>query len=434
MAKKSRLLSALDAHKNINHNFERQKKLQKQAAKRKRSKEPDEFFYKGEPLMSGGLQTGPDVDDVASEQDGASETIPAAIDTSHVDNSDSNSESSTDELASEEKQEPNGTSLDYPAQTDEQSKSASEASDDEEGIPLSDLSDLSETDKADIIPHQRLTINNTIALTKAYRSIALPPAPFSTYQTLTSPSPISIPDINDDLNRELAFHAQALSAAVEGRRLLKKEGIAFSRPNDYFAEMVKSDEQMGKIKGKMHEEAAGRKAAADARRQRDLRKFGKQVQVAKLQDRDKAKRETLEKINILKRSEFYLPHIFLFSRCSPFPLPLFPQDLSRMKFRDFHTRPTNPHPTKNAKTPTPADPQKQTSSISPSKTPAPANHQTQNPLALLEEASTADGPLLPRRASGSEKTRNSGSGAKSGSPRAGMRCRVRILVGLMLRG
>ena len=67
--------------------------------------------------------------------------------------------------------------------------------------------------------------------------------------------------------------------------------------------MVKSDEHMGKIKAKMTEEAAGKKAAAEARKQRDLKKFGKQVQVAKLQERDKAKRETLDKINILKRSE-----------------------------------------------------------------------------------------------------------------------------------
>ena len=62
---------------------------------------------------------------------------------------------------------------------------------------------------------------------------------------------------------------------------------------------------MGKIKHKMTEEAAGKKAAAEARKQRDLKKFGKQVQVAKLQERDKAKRETLEKINILKRSKFF---------------------------------------------------------------------------------------------------------------------------------
>lgn len=66
--------------------------------------------------------------------------------------------------------------------------------------------------------------------------------------------------------------------------------------------MVKSDEHMGKIKAKMHEEAANKKAAAEARRQRDLKKFGKQVQVAKLQERDKAKRETLDKIKLLKRS------------------------------------------------------------------------------------------------------------------------------------
>jgi rRNA-processing protein EBP2 len=50
------------------------------------------------------------------------------------------------------------------------------------------------------------------------------------------------------------------------------------------------------------DEAAGKKAAAEARKQRDLKKFGKQVQVAKGQERDKAKRDTLEKIKVMKRS------------------------------------------------------------------------------------------------------------------------------------
>ena len=52
----------------------------------------------------------------------------------------------------------------------------------------------------------------------------------------------------------------------------------------------------------MTEEAANKKAATEARKQRDLKKFGKQVQIAKLQERDKAKRETLGKIDLLKRS------------------------------------------------------------------------------------------------------------------------------------
>ena len=66
--------------------------------------------------------------------------------------------------------------------------------------------------------------------------------------------------------------------------------------------MVKSDEHMGKIKQKMTEEAVNKKAAAEARKQRDLKKFGKQVQVAKQQERDRQKRDMLGKIDLLKRS------------------------------------------------------------------------------------------------------------------------------------
>ena len=89
---------------------------------------------------------------------------------------------------------------------------------------------------------------------------------------------------------------------MEARRLLTKEGVPYTRPNDYFAEMVKTDEHMGKIKSKMVSEAANKKASSDAKKQRDLKKFGKQVQVAKLQERDKARKSTIDKINILKRS------------------------------------------------------------------------------------------------------------------------------------
>lgn len=58
---------------------------------------------------------------------------------------------------------------------------------------------------------------------------------------------------------------------------------------------------MHKIQDKMRREAAEKKAAAEARRQRDLKKFGKAVQVAKEQERAKEKRQTLDKIKDLKR-------------------------------------------------------------------------------------------------------------------------------------
>ncbi|KAL8675015.1 MAG: hypothetical protein Q9168_000610 [Polycauliona sp. 1 TL-2023] len=311
MAKKSKLFSALDAHKKVDYGAQKQKKLQKRAAKHKRSKESSGFFYNGEPVMSGGLQRAED--GAQASADGQTDPVPeqvetskqdnAAIDTSRIDDSDSSDESAAEDTQIEGPAT-NGTPSEQPnLQEKDEEWEDSIDEDVEEGIPLSDIEDLSEEEKADIIPHQRLTINNTAALTKAYNSIALPIAklPFSEHQTITSEEPIAIPDVNDDLNRELAFHKQCLIAAKEGRYRLKKEGIAFSRPTDYFAEMVKSDEHMGNVKQRMTDEAANRKAAAEARKQRDLRKFGKQVQVAKLQDRDKAKRETLEKIDILKR-------------------------------------------------------------------------------------------------------------------------------------
>jgi rRNA-processing protein EBP2 len=185
---------------------------------------------------------------------------------------------------------------------------------DEEGIPMSDLEDLDEEEREDIIPHQRLTINNTTALTAALKRIALPISKwtFSEHQSVTTAEPVSITDVSDDLNRELAFYAQSLSAVKEARGLLKAEGAPFSRPKDYFAEMVKADEHMAKIKAKLIDEAAGKKAAAEARKQRDLKKFGKQVQVAKLQERDKERKQTMEKIKVLKRSEsFYIVYFCL---------------------------------------------------------------------------------------------------------------------------
>ncbi|KAI7681697.1 hypothetical protein KC322_g14151, partial [Hortaea werneckii] len=172
----------------------------------------------------------------------------------------------------------------------------------DEDIPLSDIESLASDEKGDVIPHQRLTINNTAALGRSLKSIALPSSlPFAAVQSITSAEPVQIADIDDDLNRELAFYRQSLDAVKEARAKLKKEGVPFTRPADYFAEMVKSEEQMGKVRSKQVDEAARKKASADARRQRDLKKFGKAVQVAKLQERDKAKRDTLDKINALKR-------------------------------------------------------------------------------------------------------------------------------------
>lgn len=189
------------------------------------------------------------------------------------------------------------------AEANENEDEAEEESD----IALSDLEDLPEEEREDLFVKTKLSINNQPALLAAVKRISIPKdssTSFATHQTVVSSEPTEpkIEDISDDLQRELQLYAQSLEAAKKARALLKAEGLPFSRPKDYFAEMVKDDGHMEKVKAKLVEEATAKKASAEARKLRDLKKFGKQVQVAKLQERAKEKRETLEKIKALKKS------------------------------------------------------------------------------------------------------------------------------------
>lgn len=177
----------------------------------------------------------------------------------------------------------------------------------DEDVAWSDLEDLDPEEKEDLVLHQRQTVNNKAALLASLQRIRMPTdssVAFVTHQSVvgTEPTADKIPDISDDLTRELQFYSQALDAARKARALLLKEKVPFSRPIDYFAEMVKDDGHMEKVKARLVEQASTKKAAAEARKQRDLKKFGKQVQVAKLQERQKAKKDTLDKIKTLKRS------------------------------------------------------------------------------------------------------------------------------------
>ncbi|PYI24898.1 Ebp2-domain-containing protein [Aspergillus indologenus CBS 114.80] len=268
MPKRSKLLQALDEHRGRDYDAEKQKKLVRAANKKKAAK-GEETEDKKEEKKKKEVKKSKAEEEV--EEEAEEEEEESAED----------QESENESAAAEE---------------DEEDDDEAEESD----IPLSDLED---DEREDVVPHQRLTINNSAAITASLKRISFISAqtPFSEHNSLVSKEELEVPDANDDLTRELAFYKVCQAAATQARALLKKEGIPFTRPGDYFAEMVKTDEHMDKIKKKLYDEAAAKKAAAEARKQRDLKKFGKQVQVAKLQQRAKEKRETLEKINDLKK-------------------------------------------------------------------------------------------------------------------------------------
>ena len=322
MAKKGKLLLALDAHKGRDYDAEKRKKQMKSAEKQKQQKRRARQEEDGE-------LSGQENENEREHSHAPKSKRPADNVTSFPDN-----EQEDDDDDEEGNDAMNGVvitdqSKNLP-QPKEASPSPSEPSDPED-VPLSDLSDLEDT-----IPYQKQSINNGPALRSSTKSITItqPHVKFSIHNSLVSSLPsasTAIPDAHDDLTREMEFYRIAKEGVLEGRSLLLAEGIAFSRPPDYFAEMVKTDEHMGRIRQKMRDDAAGKKASSEAKAQRQARKFGKQVQQAKEQERAKEKRTTLDKIKDLKRS------MFLPIASSVFPAPPSSQPARKIQTNSFST-------------------------------------------------------------------------------------------------
>jgi hypothetical protein len=63
---------------------------------------------------------------------------------------------------------------------------------------------------------------------------------------------------------------------------------------------------MERIRQRLLDESAGIKRGEDKRREREGKKFGKQVQIEKLKERERGKKEMEERLKGLKRSTFYI--------------------------------------------------------------------------------------------------------------------------------
>lgn len=96
---------------------------------------------------------------------------------------------------------------------------------------------------------------------------------------------LSIQDINDDLKREKAFLKQALTCAAQAKRIILAAELPFSPPSGYFCETLKTKKQMDAIENNIKIEKEACKASELARKQRLNRKFGKQIQVEREQQK-----------------------------------------------------------------------------------------------------------------------------------------------------
>ncbi|CAH0479157.1 unnamed protein product [Peronospora belbahrii] len=113
--------------------------------------------------------------------------------------------------------------------------------------------------------------------------------------------PLELDNVHDDLKREVAFYTNTLAMVRLAKEQLKKNQVVYKRPDDYFAEMLKSDAHMAKVKDKLIYEQKKITAVEERKKSQAHRKVAKEIQAEKIKERNHQKKETLEAVKQWKK-------------------------------------------------------------------------------------------------------------------------------------
>merc|ERR1712232_1496586 len=88
----------------------------------------------------------------------------------------------------------------------------------------------------------------------------------------------------------------ALQAVNNDRKCCKGAGVPFSRPDDFFAEMVKSDDHMAKVKDRLIFETKKIDAVSQRKSNKEQKLRAKEKQSNKIAEKAKKKKEHFQAI------------------------------------------------------------------------------------------------------------------------------------------
>ncbi|KAG5467296.1 hypothetical protein CUR178_00938 [Leishmania enriettii] len=141
---------------------------------------------------------------------------------------------------------------------------------------------------------------STAAATAAFATRVDFSEPAQWVERMALTSTRSLPsDLNadDDPKREEAFIQQTLLSVVRGISLLEEANVPWKRPDDYYAEMYKSDIHMNDVRQAMEASKARVEAQAHRRTMKEQKKYGKEVQAEVLRQRAKYKRDMQDSLS-----------------------------------------------------------------------------------------------------------------------------------------
>ena len=122
--------------------------------------------------------------------------------------------------------------------------------------------------------------------------------------TLTTDHDCTIPSelqIKDDIKREVAIYNSTRENVMKGMQFLVQSGVPISRPDDFFAEMLKSDQHMSNVKGRLLKQQVKIKTFEEKKQRAENKKFHKAIKEFKMKAKHTEKRENLEQISKLKK-------------------------------------------------------------------------------------------------------------------------------------
>jgi hypothetical protein len=119
---------------------------------------------------------------------------------------------------------------------------------------------------------------------------------------VTNVKPLNLQNVNDDQARETAFYTHATAAVRQAIENLRQSEIPYHRPNDYFAEMLKPDTQMAKIKDSLIGEKRRMESVDKRKKEKLQRQFAKEVQIERTKSRARDKRNNINAVAKLRQS------------------------------------------------------------------------------------------------------------------------------------
>jgi len=84
-------------------------------------------------------------------------------------------------------------------------------------------------------------------------------------------------NVHADIKRELAFYNLTRENVKEGMSYLVQMNEPISRPDDFFAEMLKSDHQMAKVKAKLVKQQVKIQSFEERKKKSENKRFHKAV-------------------------------------------------------------------------------------------------------------------------------------------------------------